>query len=520
MTTAYSYIRFSTPEQSKGDSLRRQTEATARYCKEHGLRLDTDLDMQDAGLSGYHGRNVRDGGALAGFLDAVRTGLVPAGSVLLVEHLDRLSRMRPRKAMRLLEEIVEAGVDVVTLNDGRRYTDDNLDNLDSLLISMMAFSLAHEESKKKAARLRDAWGEKRKQLKNGTIMTSKVKTWLRVTNGKPEVIPARAKIIQSIFADYLSGKGIGVIARDLNKRGVPTGTFGPKDKVTGERKPAIWRDTRIARLLDDPAVTGVLIVKETSHDKEGRRILTEVDRVPDYYPAIVSPEDFARVKLLREAKASMTGKNAAGRMKNIFANLIRCSRCGSGVVRTTKASGSPGNRTYYPVYVCSKARQGGDCMYESITCERVEEALMGDLSRLIDEAPKGIDADVLDAQMEGLWDRSLSTQQAIETLMDILEKGDKSVLARIRSLEAKLQPLKAQHAALVDQRDLMSNKLVVARCKLLADAAKAGDIPGMNRGLRLLCSGVVLDLDQRVLRFQWRHGGEDHVALDPIDFLG
>ena len=30
----YSYIRFSTPEQSKGDSLRRQLELSANYAKE------------------------------------------------------------------------------------------------------------------------------------------------------------------------------------------------------------------------------------------------------------------------------------------------------------------------------------------------------------------------------------------------------------------------------------------------------------------------------------------------------
>lgn len=33
--TAYSYIRFSTPEQAKGDSSRRQTAGTAAICQEN-----------------------------------------------------------------------------------------------------------------------------------------------------------------------------------------------------------------------------------------------------------------------------------------------------------------------------------------------------------------------------------------------------------------------------------------------------------------------------------------------------
>jgi len=37
--TAYSYIRFSTPDQALGDSERRQLDEAKAYCKQHGLRL-------------------------------------------------------------------------------------------------------------------------------------------------------------------------------------------------------------------------------------------------------------------------------------------------------------------------------------------------------------------------------------------------------------------------------------------------------------------------------------------------
>src|SRR5687768_12023022 len=38
---AFSYVRFSTPEQAKGDSLRRQTEATEEWCRRNAIPLDT-----------------------------------------------------------------------------------------------------------------------------------------------------------------------------------------------------------------------------------------------------------------------------------------------------------------------------------------------------------------------------------------------------------------------------------------------------------------------------------------------
>jgi hypothetical protein len=50
---AYSYIRFSTPEQLKGGSLRRQAELTAKYALEHNLNLDESLTFRDLGVSAF-----------------------------------------------------------------------------------------------------------------------------------------------------------------------------------------------------------------------------------------------------------------------------------------------------------------------------------------------------------------------------------------------------------------------------------------------------------------------------------
>ncbi|MGA2935987.1 MAG: recombinase family protein, partial [Syntrophobacteraceae bacterium] len=87
---AYSYIRFSTPDQLNGDSLRRQLDLSKRYAAQHGLVLDENLNLQDLGLSAYHGEHRE--GALGRFLELVKGSRISEGSVLLVESLDRLSR--------------------------------------------------------------------------------------------------------------------------------------------------------------------------------------------------------------------------------------------------------------------------------------------------------------------------------------------------------------------------------------------------------------------------------------------
>src|SRR6267142_865492 len=88
---AFSYIRFSTPEQGRGTSYDRQIEAAERYARENGLDLDTKMTFTDLGVSAFRGKNAKTG-ELRAFLDATEAGLVLEGSYLLVESLDRLSR--------------------------------------------------------------------------------------------------------------------------------------------------------------------------------------------------------------------------------------------------------------------------------------------------------------------------------------------------------------------------------------------------------------------------------------------
>jgi hypothetical protein len=55
----FSYVRFSTQEQAKGHSLKRQLDYANKVAKERGLLLDESLTMRDLGLSAYHGNNIK-----------------------------------------------------------------------------------------------------------------------------------------------------------------------------------------------------------------------------------------------------------------------------------------------------------------------------------------------------------------------------------------------------------------------------------------------------------------------------
>src|SRR5262249_6868156 len=112
----YSYIRFSSPEQAKGDSLRRQTEAADAWCHKNGVALATATTLHDLGKSAFLGKHREnpDRYALAAFLKMVERGRVPRGSFLIVENLDRLTREHTRAAVTLFLSILEQSVSVVT----------------------------------------------------------------------------------------------------------------------------------------------------------------------------------------------------------------------------------------------------------------------------------------------------------------------------------------------------------------------------------------------------------------------
>ena len=248
MAKAYSYLRFSTPEQQQGDSFRRQFEATRRYAQEHGLDLDESLVLQDLGLSGYHGEHIQHG-ALGVFLNAVQAGQIPRGSYLLVESLDRLSRARVHEAFAQFNAIISAGITIVTLTDGRKYSEETISsNFADLLISLTTMYRAHEESDTKAIRLKAAWKNKRILAKEtGKPLTAKCPAWLSYDKEQAyfEVNPERAEIVERIYQWTLDGHGKTVIARRLNHMRIPN--FG---RGSG------WHESYIQKILTNPAVYG------------------------------------------------------------------------------------------------------------------------------------------------------------------------------------------------------------------------------------------------------------------------
>jgi len=138
MKLAYSYIRFSSGEQKKSDSFRRQWEACVKFCEDNQLLLEKSRRFYDEAVSGFRGKN-RTEGALSKLLKKIKSGAVPVGSVIIIEAFDRLSREDVFTAYTTFTDILKSGMEIVTLIDKQWYSRDALNkNMGQLFISLGA----------------------------------------------------------------------------------------------------------------------------------------------------------------------------------------------------------------------------------------------------------------------------------------------------------------------------------------------------------------------------------------------
>ena len=329
---AYSYLRFSTPEQERGDSFRRQSEAALKYAEEHDLELDDSLDLRDFGVPAYRGRNIQEDRRLGAFIKAVEEGHVRPGSYLLVESLDRLSRERIRAAFNLLSSLVDKNVIVVTLMDGKVYTQESLDNLTDLIVSLSIMSRAHEESATKSHRMKAAWKAKRAEATDGKAITAMVPRWLQLDKerGEFEIVEDNAECVRRIFSLYLEGHGKGKIAELLNDEGVPPLSA----RADG------WHHSYVGRILTNKAVIGEFQpMREVDPARESspsaRRRVPDGDPIENYFPPVIDRELYFAAQKQRRGRELPSGPRGVG-FPNLFRGLAKCGVCGGTMNFMTK----------------------------------------------------------------------------------------------------------------------------------------------------------------------------------------
>lgn len=437
MAKAYSYIRFSTPEQSKGDSLRRQTVLSDAYIAANGLEL-ADLKLQDLGISAFDKSNLTKG-ALGKFLELVNAGEIAPGSFLLIESLDRLSRAQVMDALSVFTSIINADINIVTLADKVTYSKSTLnENWANLIMSIVIMSRAAEESLTKSRRIKASWENKKNQLGTeiGKILTARCPNWMRAKSDRSgfELIPENAKTAKRILQLAKDGHGNSSITRILNEERVNTFSKNSPD----------WQPSYIQKLLTSKACFGAFEFKLHSASTEQQAVL-----IHDYFPKIIDQGEWENLQLLRKLRRSRGGVRKGPGISNLFSGLLKCAYCGGsmamGADTKTKYNGTSSKR-----YVaCSRARRGVGCVFIKWHYKELEESILSACKKVDFNKVMGVGSEVrnaLNKKATLINDKKVQlndTNQKIKRLVQQLENGESSrfITERLSELEHEFEIL-------------------------------------------------------------------------------
>lgn len=427
---AYSYIRFSTPEQAKGDSKRRQMERSAEYAKEKGWDLDESIDLKDLGVSAFRGKN-RATGALAKFLDLITEGRIEKGSVLIVESLDRLSRENVLTAQKTFLGILEEGIAIVTLIDKRHYTLESVSkNSMELIASILVFERANEESRTKSDRKKKSWEKIRenKEIK----FTRRCPAWLELSDDRKKFIQLkdRCELIKRIFEMSAEGMGKALIASTLNHEMVPSWR-------DGKRGGNGWYPSYISKILSSRSVIGEFQPHEMVEGK--RKPIGEA--LPNYFPSIISNALYQSAQQSIESRKGKGGRKSK-LVNNLFSHIAVCGYCGASLTFVTKGQGS----TYL---VCSAARRRWGCRYISWRYEEFEASFLDLVSELdfskLASPPQHHTNKLNETRNElsfQLNENIKKQKQLAEKLVEETEPTPKAVIKLLRALEIEEEAIK------------------------------------------------------------------------------
>jgi DNA invertase Pin-like site-specific DNA recombinase len=392
MKTAISYLRFSSRQQARTDSYRRQIEAT---------------------------ENLSDESALGGFLKLVEAGKIPKQTVLIVENLDRLSRAKILDAMHVFTGIIKCGVDIVTTMDGKWYSEQSItENPTDLMISIIYLTRGNNESETKSVRVRQSWVNKHENIKQGKFSKFHCPSWLNHDGIKYSLIEQNAAAIRTIFDLYLKGYGVYSLIQELNKR-----------KVKPFTKTKAWNPVFVHEVLQNPAIIG-----------------TNINVNPpraNYYPPVVSEEIFYKAINQRKQNTNFRGKSGIKEI-NIFGGLCKCFSCGSNLVKYS-CKGKGKNGKHYTFLICSQAKVG-KCKYSFTPFQKFSDSFLRILNManftglLFAKEPETPN------NSETIRGKITNLQKTIERVTDAIVKTDSPALvSRLVQLELDRKQLEKDY---------------------------------------------------------------------------
>lgn len=403
---AYLYSRVSREVQAEqGQGIERQIEAAKKFLENYPeYQLDNATTITDAGVSAYSGANIADSAGLGGFLQAVRSGQIARGSLLVIEAPDRLTRLGIRKGQRLFDELAEHGIDVGLVRFGVIVKHDLENDFTSSLIISVGLYLGHLESQQKSERIIGTMRKRQDMQRKGeNIKAIHCPRWCdQKEDNSGFVINDFGKVIKRIFQLRIQGHGIKKIWSKLQEEGVTD-----------------ISESGVHHYLTSRSVIGEFqpVRKDKKIKPDGTAYQINVplgEPVKNFYPQLIDENTFFEVQNLLNNHPSVKGRKS--QFKNYLRNIAKCPTCGNSQSINVQ---NGGKYLYFRCVSKSKANLT-DCGTPAVNANKVDKYVLPllrrfDFSKLtyLEEQPTGLNT---------------AYQKEIEDLLSSIDKDNKALI--------------------------------------------------------------------------------------------
>ena len=220
-----------------------------------------------------------------------------------------------------------------------------------------------------------------------------------------ELNPPHDALVRRIFDLTLQGRTSLDILKTLNGEGIPS----PNGRQ--------WRKTTVHKLLCNEAYVGTLVWGQKSRDGQ------EPVRVENAFPAIVTGEEFQRVRKLLESRAPAITHPRRAASPYLLSGLAKCETCNKAL---TAAEAKSGKYTYY---VCqSILKQGsGTCDTPRLNAKSFEDTIISNIrDNILTESNVRDLVKLLDEEMDGVAREQRQNLETVEAeLAEVKRKLDR-----------------------------------------------------------------------------------------------
>ena len=335
------------PEAASRPSIRRQLRVAA-YCRvstddEEQLtsyeaqqnyytdKIMTNQDWTMAGIFADEGITGTSTRKRPEFLRMIRLCKQKKIDIILTKSISRFAR-NTVDCLNYIRALRELGIAVI-------FEKENINTLeaDSEILITMLGAFAQAESESISANVR--WG-KRQAMREGKaiIQYDRLYAYQKGEDGKPQIIPDQAEVVQSIYKQYLAGASLRMIKDRLEAEQIPNAAGNAR-----------WTITAVRSILSNEKYCGdVLLQKSFVSDCINRKVIRNTGQLPMYlvqnhHEGIVDRKTFHAVQAemaRRNAGKSPSKKNASTGMtsyasKYALSERLVCGECGTLYRRCT-----------------------------------------------------------------------------------------------------------------------------------------------------------------------------------------